>query len=92
MTKEASPLSSAERRCLESISRGAGVDSPAERAGVAGGRDCSEGTLHRLAAAGLIELVAEICLPLEMKRSVYRLTAAGKALLAAGTDRSDRET
>lgn len=83
MSKLAKPLSNAEWKCLEGFGRAALSDAPKEQAGVAGGRDCSEAVLHSLASKGLIDLVPEIWLPLEMKRSVYRLTAAGKAILAA---------
>jgi len=82
MSNHAKPLSDTEWKCLESISRLQGIASPAERAGVAYGRDCSESSLHQLAVKGFIELVPEIWLPLEMKRSVYRLTTAGKVTLA----------
>ena len=92
MSEPPESLSNAEWKCLESISRVAAGDTPADRAGVSGGRDCSEGTLHQLAAKGLIELVAAIWMPLEMKRSVYRLTAAGISRIAAGTEQNDRGT
>lgn len=82
MSKHHQPLSNVEWKCLESIGQTAGGDTPAERAGIAGGRNCSESVLHRLVSRGLIEPVVESWLPLEMKRSVYRLTAAGKSLLA----------
>lgn len=83
MSKRAQPISTAEGKCLETIGRAAWSTSPKQQAGVAGGPgDCSEAVLHSLAAKGLIELVPEIWLPLEMKRSVYRLTTAGKVTLA----------
>lgn len=78
MDKFEARLSDDEWACLEAIEK-------SEQAGCAephyaedGAAPCSHEVVQRLRAAGLVEVVAALFLPLEMKRSVLRLTAEGK--------------
>jgi len=49
--------------------------------GVAKQRGCSLNSLKHLESIGFIEQVHDICMPLEMSRTYYRVTPAGKIAL-----------
>jgi hypothetical protein len=47
------------------------------------GTRCTRATLENLERLGLIKVVPELWLPLEIQTCKYRLTSAGRALMAA---------
>lgn len=65
-------LNQAELDCLKSIAKPQPGELPA----------CAEHILQRLVASGLVERIATILLPLEMRRYSYRLTSAGRDVLS----------
>lgn len=75
-------LSEAEWNCLESIANSENVSRLDSAITEDGNEPCSRETIEQLRLAGLVEIVAVLWLPLEMKRSVVRLTAEGKRVLA----------
>lgn len=82
MGKYETELSSAEWACLEAIAKSEQASWGEPHCAEDGLAPCSHQVVQRLRSAGLVEVVAVLWLPLEMKRSVLRLTAEGKHRLA----------
>ncbi len=72
-----------EWACMEVIARSELASCGKAHSAEDGVAPCSHEVVQRLRSAGLVEVVAVVWLPLEMKRSVLRLTAEGKLRLGS---------
>lgn len=82
MDKFDKQLSGDEWACLEAIAKSQQASCGEPHYAEDGVAPCSHEVVQRLRSLGLVEVVAVLWLPLEMKRSALRLTEEGKHRLA----------
>lgn len=85
MDESETKLSGDEWACMEAIAKSEQASCGAPHYAEDGAAPCSHEVVQRLRSAGLVEVVTVLWLPLEMRRSVLRLTSEGKHKLASRT-------